>query len=286
MSDSPKKIRILADSSSDLTGLNGMDFSSVPLTISANDIDYVDDEKLDTHAMLDTLMAYKGRSYTACPGVEQWMREFEGADEIYVATITSNLSGTYNAACTARDLYLQTHPDAKICVFDTLSTGPEMRLFVEKIASLVKHGLAFDEVCVKAKDYLKHTRLFFVLESLHCLAQNGRVSKLTASAVEMLGMRLVGTASTQGTLEVLTKVRGKVKAKAALLDHLKEALYKGGRLAISYVESLEFAQSVKDAILAEFPNADISLYPARGLCSYYAERGGLLLGCECDAIYN
>ena len=179
MSDSPKKIRILADSSSDLTGLDSMDFSSVPLTISANDIDYVDDENLDTHAMLDALMAYKGRSYTACPGVEQWMREFDGADEIYVATITSNLSGTYNAACTARDLYLQNHPDAKICIFDTLSTGPEMRLFVEKIASLVKQSLPFDEVCAKAKDYLKHTRLFFVLESLHCLA--GRTAILLGS---------------------------------------------------------------------------------------------------------
>ncbi len=285
MTNTSKKVKLLADSSCDLMAIEGVEFASVPLTISANDIDYVDDENLDTHAMLDALMAYKGRSYTACPGVDQWLREFEGADEIYVATITSNLSGTYNAACTARDLYLQSHPDAKVCVFDTLSTGPEMRLFVENIASLVKQSLSFDEVCAKAKDYLKHTRLFFVLESLHCLAQNGRVSKITASAVEMLGMRLVGTASTEGTLEVLTKVRGKIKAKAALLDHLKEAMYKGGRLAISYVESLEFAQSIKEAILAEFPDADISLYPARGLCSYYAERGGLLLGCECDAIY-
>lgn len=286
MTNTSKKVKLLADSSCDLMAIEGVEFASVPLTISANDIDYVDDENLDTHAMLDALMAYKGRSYTACPGVDQWLREFEGADEIYVATITSNLSGTYNAACTARDLYLQSHPDAKVCVFDTLSTGPEMRLFMENIASLVKQSLPFDDICQKARDYLNHTRLFFVLESLHCLAQNGRVSKITASAVEMLGMRLVGTASTEGTLEVLTKVRGKVKARAALLDHLKEAMYKGGRLAISYVESLEFAQTIKDAILAEFPNADISLYPARGLCSYYAERGGLLLGCECDAIYN
>ena len=286
MTNTSKKVKLLADSSCDLMAIEGVEFASVPLTISANDIDYVDDENLDTHAMLDALMAYKGRSYTACPGVDQWLREFEGADEIYVATITSNLSGTYNAACTARDLYLQSHPDAKVCVFDTLSTGPEMRLFMENIASLVKQSLPFDDICQKARDYLNHTRLFFVLESLHCLAQNGRVSKITASAVEMLGMRLVGTASTEGTLEVLTKVRGKVKARVALLDHLKEAMYKGGRLAISYVESLEFAQTIKDALLAEFPNADISLYPARGLCSYYAERGGLLLGCECDAIYN
>ena len=285
MTCSDRKIKVLADSSCDLLRLEEVSYASVPLTISANNIDYVDDENLDTHSMLDALMAYNGRSYTACPGVEKWIHEFEGADEIYVVSITSNLSGTYNAACTARDIYLQSHPDAKICVFDTLSTGPEMRLLVDKIAAMIKERLSFEDICEKARDYLKSTRLFFVLESHHCLAQNGRVSKLTASAVEMLGMRLVGTASREGTLEVLTKVRGKIKAKAALLEHLKDAMYKGGRLAISYVESLEFAESVKAAILAEFPEADIILYPARGLCSYYAERGGLLLGCECDAVY-
>ncbi len=282
MACSEKKIKLLADSSSDLLCMDGVDYASVPLIISANGVDYVDDEKLDTHAMLDDLMAHKGRSYTACPGVEQWMQGFDGADEIYVATITSNLSGSYNAACAARDIYLHDHPDAKICIFDTLSTGPEMLLFMEKVAALVKEHIPFEDVCRQARDYLKGTRLFFVLESLHCLAQNGRVSKLTASAVEMLGMRLLGTASTEGTLEVLTKVRGKVRAKAALLEHLKEALYHGGRMAISYVENLELAQAVKEAILKEFPGADISVYPARGLCSYYAERGGLLLGCECD----
>lgn len=282
MSCSEKKVRLLADSSSDLLHLDGVDYASVPLVISANDKDYIDDENLDTHVMLDDLMAHKGRSYTACPGIDQWLQEFDGADEIYVTTITSSLSGSYNSACAARDIYLQSHPDAKICVFDTLSTGPEMRLFVENLAALVKEHLPFEDVCSKARDYLKHTRLFFVLESLHCLAQNGRVSKLTASAVEMLGMRLLGTASADGTLEVLTKVRGKIRIRGALLEHLREAFYNGGRLAISYVESLELAQSVKEAVLKEFPNADISLYPARGLCSYYAERGGLLLGCECD----
>lgn len=282
MSCSEKKVRLLADSSSDLLHLDGVDYASVPLVISANDKDYIDDENLDTHVMLDDLMTHKGRSYTACPGIDQWLQEFDGADEIYVTTITSSLSGSYNSACAARDIYLQSHPDAKICVFDTLSTGPEMRLFVENLAALVKEHLPFEDVCSKARDYLKHTRLFFVLESLHCLAQNGRVSKLTASAVEMLGMRLLGTASADGTLEVLTKVRGKIRIRGALLEHLREAFYNGGRLAISYVESLELAQSVKEAVLKEFPNADISLYPARGLCSYYAERGGLLLGCECD----
>lgn len=282
MSCSEKKVRLLADSSSDVLHVDGVDYASVPLIISANGKDYIDDENLDTHVMLDDLMAHKGRSYTACPGIDQWLQEFDGADEIYVTTITSSLSGSYNSACAARDIYLQSHPNAKICVFDTLSTGPEMRLFVENLAALVKERLPFEDVCNKARDYLKHTRLFFVLESLHCLAQNGRVSKLTASAVEMLGMRLLGTASADGTLEVLTKVRGKIRIKGALLEHLREAFYNGGRLAISYVESLELAQSVKEAVLKEFPDADISLYPARGLCSYYAERGGLLLGCECD----
>ena len=80
--------------------------------------------------MLDYLAEYKGRSYTACPSVDGWLEAFKGADEIYVVTITSSLSGAYNAAMAARELYLQAHEEAKVAVFDSLSTGPEMLLIL------------------------------------------------------------------------------------------------------------------------------------------------------------
>lgn len=279
------KVRIIADSSCDILGLEGVDFVSVPLTISTDEKSYIDDSELNTEEMLNYLAGYRGRSYTACPGVDSWLKSFEGADVIYVAAMTSALSGTYNSAMVAKNSYLETHPDAKIHVFDTLSTGPELRMLIQKLAELVADGKNFEEVCNEAEGYLKRTRLFFSLESLHNFVQNGRVSRFTASAAGMLGIRIFGTASRQGTLEPLSKCRGEKRTLQAFMENLKLSGYNGGKIFIAHVGNLPFAENIMNAIKNEYKKAEIVIYKTRGLCSYYAERGGVLLGCECDAEY-
>ena len=181
-------MKLIADSSANLTMLEGVTYQSVPMTIRAGERDFVDDETLDTHELLDYLAAHNGKSGTACPSLDGWLKAFEGADEIFVITITSSLSGTCASAMAARDVYLQSHPEVKIHIFDTLSTGPEMQLLAEKLAELHAKGLPFDVICEKAQEYLATTHLFFSLKSLHNLAQNGRVSKIAAGAIGILGI--------------------------------------------------------------------------------------------------
>ena len=83
--------RFIADSCSDMLQMEGVDFVAVPLTISTDVKDYVDNENLDVKGMTEDLAGYKGKSCTACPGVESWLNAFEGADVIYVGTMTSTL---------------------------------------------------------------------------------------------------------------------------------------------------------------------------------------------------
>ncbi|MEI3245176.1 MAG: DegV family protein [Lachnospiraceae bacterium] len=209
-------VKFVADSSCDMLDMPGVCFVSVPLTIHTDNKQWTDDDTMDISDMLDTLSVYKGRSYTSCPGIEAWLTAYEGADTIYVGTLTSGLSGTYNAALAAANIYRQKHPNVQIEVFDTLSTGPELRLLMEKLVELDSEGLSFSEVCKAAHAYMKQTRLFFSFCSLHNFAQNGRVSKAVAAAVGMLGIRIVGTASPQGTIEPITKCRGDKRALNAL----------------------------------------------------------------------
>ena len=185
-------VKIIADSSADIKAVEGVCFQSVPMTIRAGGRDFVDNEQLDTAAMLDFLASHNGPSGTACPGPENWMSAFEGADEIFVVCITGSLSGTWSSAMAARELYLQAHPDVKIHVFDSLSTGPEMLLLIEKLASLIREGKSFDEICAAGEEYLSSTHLLFILRSVHNLAQNGRVSKLVAGAIGILGIQILG----------------------------------------------------------------------------------------------
>ena len=277
------KIKIVADSSADTLEFEGIEYKSVPLVISTDKKSYVDDENLDVDGMIKDLKEYKGKSKTACPSAGQWLESFGNSEEIYVVTITSNLSGSYNSAMVAKDMYLEEHPNAKIHVFDTLSTGPEMRLLIEKLAELINKGNEFEKVVEEANNYLKTTKLFFSLESLHNLAQNGRVSKLSEIAAKVLNIKIIGQASINGVLEILNKCRGIKKALHTMIERIMQAKYNGGKVRIAHANNIGFATMIKNAILEKFEKAEILIYKCRGLCSFYAEEGGVLVGIECAA---
>ena len=275
------KRKIVADSSCDMWELNGVDFAVAPMTISTDNKHYVDNQELDVHLMSEELAKYKGVSHTACPSVGSWLDCYEGFDEIFVITLTGAMSGTYNSAMTAKGIYEEENENVKVHVFDSLSTGPEMRLLIEKLKEMIEEDLTFEEIVEKGQDYLNHTRLFFALKSLHNFAMNGRVSKAVASAIGVLNISIFATASEKGTIQQISKCRGEKKVVKSMIEHLEDAGYHGGKVRISHADNLKLAHNVRDKILELYPNADIIVYPMGGLCTYYAEIGGLLVGCEC-----
>ena len=272
--------KIIADSSCDLKNFSGAAFETVPLVLSTDEKTFVDDVSLDVPGFLDYLYSYHGRSYTACPSVQSWLDAFEGADEIYAVTITSGLSGTYASAVTAQKQYQAKHPEVKICIVDSLSTGPGLALLIEKIAEWKAQGQSFDYVSTEINAYQKSLRLFFCLQSLHNLAVNGRVSKLVASAIGIMNIRILGTASTKGTIEPVAKCRGDKKVLEKMMEEIEKCGYKGGKIRICHVENQALAEMIIQKIKERFGAIDVKLIPARGLCSYYAERGGIILGLE------
>lgn len=273
--------KIVADSSADLlTGELGVPFESVPLTIRAGEREFVDDGALQLEEMLSFLENYKGKSGSACPGVFDFVRAFGDTKYVFCFTITSNLSGCYNSARLAKEDYEHTYPDRKVCVVDTLSTGPEMRLLIERTEALIGEGKCFEEICAELENYSKKTRLMFCLESLKNLANNGRVSPVVAKLAGVLGIRIIGKASDVGTLETLEKVRGERKALPKFKELMENLGYEGGKVRIDHCENPGAAQKLKELLSANFPKVDIRIGKTKGLCSFYAERGGLLVGFE------
>ena len=275
------KRKIVTDSSCDIWELNGVDFAVAPMTISTDNKHYVDNQELDVRLMSEDLAKYKGVSHTACPSVGSWLDCYKGSDEVFVVTLTGAMSGTYNSAMTAKGIYEEENENVKIHVFDSLSTGPEMRLLIEKLKEMIEEDLTFEEIVEKGQDYLNHTRLFFALKSLHNFAMNGRVSKAVASAIGVLNISIFATASEEGTIQQISKCRGEKKVVKSMIEHLENAGYHGGKVRISHADNLKLAHNVRDKILELYPHADIIVYPMGGLCTYYAEIGGLLVGCEC-----
>lgn len=276
--------KIVADSGCDyreITDLaNQTTFESVPLTIQIDHEIFVDNAHLDIDGMMEKMYATSSASKSACPSPDDYLRSFEGAENIFIVTITGSLSGSHNSAQLAKKLFLEENPTANIHVIDSLSAGGEVDLIVKKLNELIKEGLSFEQVVEAITHYQENTKLLFVLAKVDNLVKNGRLSKLIGAVVGLLNIRMVGEASDTGTLELLQKARGAKKALTAAVDEVLKAGYKGGRIIIAHRNNEKFCQQFSEVIKEKFPAADISFLPTSGLCSFYAEEGGLLMGYE------
>ncbi|HFU4519071.1 TPA: DegV family protein [Streptococcus suis] len=278
------KWKIVVDSGCDYRQLKNLapdtEFISVPLTIQVGDQAFVDDASLDIDHMMEVMEASKSATGSAFPSPQAYQAAFEGTENIIVVTITGGLSGSFNAARVARDMYIEEHPEVNIHLVDSLSAGGEMDLIVDEINRLIATGLEFEELVQAVTTYQENSKLLFVLAKVDNLVKNGRLSKLVGTVVGLLNIRMVGEASSEGKLELLQKARGHKKSVVAAFEEMKKAGYNGGRIVMAHRNNAKFFQQFSDLVKTEFANATIEEVATSGLCSFYAEEGGLLMGYE------
>ena len=275
-----RKIRLVADSSSDVLTLERAEYNSAPLKIITSTREFVDDEELDVDEMVDFIGAYKGKSRTSCPNTADWLKAFGDADDVICVTITSALSGSYNSACTAKKIYESENTGKRVFVLDTLSAGPEITMAVRKLGEYVKEGREFEDICHSIKEYIKNTGLIFMLKSLKNFANNGRVSPIVAKLVGIAGICIVGKASDEGTLQPVHKCRGERRSLDTLVLDLEAEGFRSGKISIGHCQNEAAALQLREKILEKFKEASVEIHKFRGLCSFYAEKGGVLIGFE------
>lgn len=274
-----EKVRLILDSSSNTLSDPARNLVVVPLTLTFGEENMLDDEKLDISEFLAKMEANNEAGKTAAPSIQRWLDALEGSENAIIVTLTSGLSGTYSSALQAKDIYLEQHPHANVIVVDSRSAGPELEVVLEGIEALIKDDkLRFADLEAKIAEFRTRTHLLFVLQSLRNLSLNGRVLPAVAKIAGVLKINLIGTASVDGELQPLTKARGMKKALREIVKQMEGMKYQGGRVVIDECENATDAEKLKEAILASYPDADVTIRPMRGLCSFYAERGGLMIG--------
>lgn len=275
-----RKIKIVADSACDLFNLKHTAFASSPMKVITAENEFIDNEELDVEALVHFMDSYKGKSKSSCPNTNDWLVAFEDADDIFCVTITSGLSGSYNSACSAKQIYEAENEGKRVFIIDSLSAGPEITMLVQKLDELVESNMSYEDICREITAYQQKTGLAFMLKSLKTFANNGRVSPLLAKAIGVLGICIVGKASDEGTLEPLHKCRGEKRSLETLADVLCEEGFAGGKVSIGHCQNEEGAEQLKTLIIAKHPQASVEIHKLKGLCSFYAEMGGILVGFE------
>ncbi|MBQ8159295.1 MAG: DegV family EDD domain-containing protein [Clostridia bacterium] len=272
--------RIVCDSSVNMHQMPEADFVSVPMKILSGMREFVDDASLDVEGMCNVLEKSKERSGTSCPNIAEWKNAFEGADEVLAITISGKLSGSFSSCSQAMTEFLEEHPGAKGFVFDSLSTGPMMRMLANLAMLMKRENMDFDSMIRDLQIYRSHAGLIFTLASMNNLARNGRVSPAIAAAAGLLGIRLVAIGDENGTIKQVAKCRGEGKLPRVILEQMEERGYEGGFVRLDHCLNLPLAHAIRDKILEKYPQAVIEIGECTGLCAYYAERGGVIIGYE------
>ena len=218
---------IVSDSSCDLRvsdfASEKVLFETVPLRLQVGPREFIDNDTLDTRELLTAMDAEKTASSTACPSPAAFARVFEKGDKTVCFTISSNLSGTYNAAVMGREMVLEEHPEKKICVIDSKSTAGAMVLLIRKAKEQMEAGEAgdFEGICDQLRLYQAALRTCFTLENFDNLIKNGRMRPLVGTLLHSLGIHVIADATPQGTIHVADKARGEAKTHQAITALMK-----------------------------------------------------------------
>lgn len=255
-------------------------FTIVPLSIDIDGHLIRDDETFNQQDFLRRMSESPNCPKSSCPSPDAYMKAFEGPeDHVYVVTLSSKLSGSYDSAMLAKRLYQEDNPDKKIEIFDSKSASIGQTLIALKAIELEEAGNTFEEVVRKTSEFRDEMKTKFVLESLESLRKNGRLSNIKAILCSALNIKPVMQGTADGSIEKVDQARGINKTLLLMADIIKKDAInvKNKTLAIAHCNNYERALFVKEEILKRVPFKDCFICDTAGISSLYANDGGIIV---------
>lgn len=274
--------KIILDSCGELPENRKKDthFESIPLGIQVDDAYIIDDETFDQKAFLEKVAASPNCPKSSCPSPERYMEAYTcQAEHVYVVTLSSHLSGSYNSAVLGKNLYEEEYGKKNIYVVDSCSASVGETLIALKIQECEEKGMSFEEVVKAAEAFKAEQNIYFVLESLEALRKNGRLSNLKAFVANALNIKPVMGAEPEGIIKQLDQARGINRALKKMVDYVAKELKNGEEkiLAISHCNCPERAQFVKEELLKAVKVKEVLILDTAGISSLYASDGGIIV---------
>lgn len=275
--------KIVVDSCCDLPTEYKKDprFQVVPLILQIDEHIIVDDETFDQADYLSKVAASENCAKTACPSPELYMEAYNcDADDVYVVTLSSKLSGSYNSALLGKNLYHEEYGDKNIYIADSLSACCGEAQIALKAMELAESGLSFNEVVEKLETFRDELLTYFVLDSLETLRKNGRLTGMKALVATTLNIKPV-CCGIRGEIVQKSQGIGMRKALMKMTDLVAQELKNPEEktLMITHVNCFERASVVSDLLLKKIPFKDAIIVDAAGVSTTYAGDGGIVVTC-------
>ncbi len=272
---------IVADSSCevnvDITKETGVNI--VPFKLYIDGEEYVDNEELNVINFINKMVQSTELPRSACPSPNDFIERFKEAKEVFVVTISSALSGTFNSAELAKNLYKEDNPETKVHIFDSKSASIGETLVAMKVKESLEMGMDFEAVVQNVEKYISEQKTFFIAESLENLMKNGRISKFKGRLATALNIKPIMRATNEGEITLFEKARGSNKAFKRLAEIVSENAVDAQNkvLAISHCNNIERANMLKEEIEKRCNFKRIIILQTGGLSSLYVDNQGIIL---------
>lgn len=257
-----------------------MRFEIVPLTLIVGDLyEKEDDRDFDQREFLNAVAACPECPKSACPSPERYLKAYETeAERVYVVTLSSKLSGSYNSAVLGKNLYHEKYGAKDICVIDSKSASCGETQIVYKIMELEEQGKSFEEVTGQVEQFVSGMNTYFVLENLDTLRKNGRLSGVKALVASTLNIKPVMGAD-DGSIIQLGQGIGMKKALTRLAGTaVEEAVDSASRrLMITHCSNPRAAECVRRHIEEKLHFKETLILDTAGVSSMYANEGGVIV---------
>jgi DegV family protein with EDD domain len=219
-------IAVVTDTDSSLSNemAANLNIYHVPISIHFGDEILKSNMEVDDAALVARIENEKVLPTTSAPAPGEFSAVFEeafqdGADEILCLTVSGEVSATYKAALTAKEMM----KDKKITVVDTWSVSLGQGFMVIKAAEMARKNSSLEDILEAVIDVRNNTHLFASLATLKYMAMSGRVGAISAEMAKMLSIKPILTVK-DGKLDLLEKIRTQRKAWLRLIELSKERL--------------------------------------------------------------
>ncbi len=255
-------------------------FESVPLTLIVGDVyEKEDDETFDQKEFLKIVAESPVCAKSACPSPERYMQAYETeAERVYVITLSSQLSGSYNSAVLGKNLYHEKHGEKNIYIVDSKSASCGETQIAFKLVELEEAGLSFEEITEKIEEFVKSMNTYFVLDNLDTLRKNGRLTGVKAFVASTLNIKPVMGAD-DGNIVQRGQSVGIKKALAKMADLVVKEIVEPEKknLMITHCNAPDRAKIMQELIEAKVKFKQILIMDTAGLSSLYANDGGVIV---------
>ena len=275
------KYKIVVDSCCELPEELAGDsrFERVPLGLEVGEEFMWDDESFDQAEFLQKVAACPTCPKSSCPSPERYMEAYNTeAEHVYVITLSSHLSGSYNSAMLGKTLYEETYGAKQIHVVDSESASGGEAQIVLKLMELEEQGLSFEEIVEQIEQFRDTRVVYFVLDNLETLRKNGRLTGVKSLMASTLNIKPLMSAD-HGVIIQKGQSVGMKKTLAKLSEMLVSDIGsgEGRKLIITHCNAPEKAALVRDMILKQTRFDRVIIMDTRGLSSLYANDGGVIV---------